>query len=162
MGEQPKPNSLLHDLRPPRRSTSSKTVSRGNNMNQESIKKVLDNHKLWLDGRTKGVQADLRRADLRSANLTQANLTQANLAQADLRGADLRGADLDFACFPLWCGGLNFKVDEKIARQLLYHLLSIAQTSELLPELFTPEIVAEANKFHRVGEVPEIKLEETK
>jgi hypothetical protein len=104
--------------------------------------------------------ADLRGACFRGADLRGIILQRADIRLVDFRLADLREANLDFSCLPLWCGGLDFKVDEKIARQMLYHLLNIAQTSNLLTELFTPEIVAEANKFHKVGEVPEIKLKE--
>ena len=39
--------------------------------------------------------------------------------------ADLRGANLDFSCWPLWCGSKGVKVDAKIARQLMLHVLSI-------------------------------------
>ena len=48
-------------------------------------------------------------------------LYKANLREADLRGADLRGADLDFTSWPLWCGGTNAKLDDRIACQLAYH-----------------------------------------
>ena len=82
------------------------------------LKKILDEHLLWLNGeggsRANLSNADLfganlrcanlsnanlrnanlRDADLRCANLSNANLFGANLRDADLRGADLRGADL--------------------------------------------------------------------
>ena len=72
------------------------------------LKKILDEHLLWLNGEG-GSRADLRDADLRCANLSNAdlrgadlfgaNLRCANLSNADLRcanlsNADLRGADL--------------------------------------------------------------------
>ena len=65
------------------------------------LKKILDEHLLWLNGEG-GSRADLRDADLRGANLSCANLrgadlSFANLRDADLRDADLRGADLSFA-----------------------------------------------------------------
>jgi uncharacterized protein YjbI with pentapeptide repeats len=93
--------------------------------------------------------ANLRGADLRSANLFDADMRDANLRYADLRGADLRYADLryadlrsanlfdadiDFSCLPLWCGGLNFKIDERQAKQLVYHVLNLMQYSNLKPE----------------------------
>jgi uncharacterized protein YjbI with pentapeptide repeats len=76
----------------------------------------------------------------------------ADLRDADLRNADLRGADLDFSCFPLWCGGLNIKIDRHIAAQLAYHFCAqtcddgdyIAVRNAILPF---------ANSFHRVDEV---------
>jgi len=93
----------------------------------------------------------LRGADLRGANLRGANLYGADLRGADLRGADLRGADLDFASWPLWCGSLHARVDARIARQLLYHALAVWPGG--IPEEFAAS-VAEANRFHRVGDVP--------
>ena len=77
-------------------------------MSSEEIKKILDDHKCWLEDqggkRADLIGADLRDADLiganlrdanlRGASLRGANLRDANLRDADLRGADLRGADL--------------------------------------------------------------------
>ena len=67
------------------------------------LKKILDEHLLWLNG-TGGSRANLRDADLsgadlrganlRNADLFGANLRGANLCDADLRCADLRNADL--------------------------------------------------------------------
>ena len=75
----------------------------------------------------------------------------ANLRGADLQHADLRGADLDYACWPLWCGSLTITIDNKIANQLLYHVISVIGTNK-----FTPDQIADANKFHHVvsGECP--------
>ena len=81
-----------------------------------------------------------------------ADLRWADLRWANLRGADLRGADLDFSCWPLWCGSLDVKLNKKQKRQLLYHLLAVA------PEYRTQELIDEANKFHRVGEVPKLSI----
>ena len=59
------------------------------------IKKILEQHKIWLSsGGKEGNKADLRGADLRDANLGSADLSNANLRGADLSNADLRGADL--------------------------------------------------------------------
>jgi len=95
--------------------------------------------------------ADLQHADLRGANLRGADLRGANLRGADLQHADLRGADLDYACWPLWCGSLTITIDNKIANQLLYHVISVIGTNK-----FTPDQIADANKFHHVvsGECP--------
>ena len=57
------------------------------------IKKILDDHKLWLDGKG-GERADLREANLYGANLSRANLYGADLREANLYGADLREANL--------------------------------------------------------------------
>ena len=69
-------------------------------MTRKEIKKVLDQHLLWI--RTDGEEgkranltgADLSGADLSGANLTRANLTGADLTRANLSGADLSGANL--------------------------------------------------------------------
>jgi len=68
--------------------------------------------------------ANLSFANLSSANLSSANLSSADLSYADLRFANLRFANLDYSAFPLSCGGLNVKIDKKIAIQLLYHALA--------------------------------------
>ena len=91
-------------------------------MEQEKLDKILEQHKLWLE-------SDGEKGE--RANLIRANLTDANLIRANLTGANLRGADLDFSCLPLWCGGLNFKIDEKTAKQIAYHLINLMQYSEL-------------------------------
>ena len=119
--------------------------------------------------------ANLRGADLRDANLRAANLFGANLRDADLRGADLRdanlrganlyGANLDLSCLPLWCGGLDVQIDDRLARQLLYHLLrnvaySNNTSEELKSLLLTPELLNAANQFHRVDECGKIVVPE--
>ena len=117
-------------------------------MTKEELYKVLESHKKWLDGDCGGKRADLlganlrgadlrgadliyanlRGADLRGANLIYANLIYANLRGAnflgaDLRGADLRGANIDYSAFPLWCGGLDVNIADRISIPLLYHLV---------------------------------------
>ena len=127
-------------------------------------------------------EADLRGANLREADLRETTLGWANLRKADLRGADLRGANLgganlrgtnlggarlseanlDFSVFPLWCGALSVQADERIVRQLIYHTLRLAQNAKmdcaLKAALFTKELIAQANLFHRVesGDVERI------
>lgn len=106
-----------------------------------NIKKVLSNHKLWLETCGKeGMRADLHGADLhgaglRGADLHGADLRWADLSGADLRGADLRGADLrwanlqwaniDYACWPLCCGTHQVRVDARIAAQLAAHFCAL-------------------------------------
>ena len=153
-------------------------------MKKNELDKILELHAKWLNEQDGGVEADLRGADLREADLRRADLSRtdlrwadlrmADLRRADLRGADLReadlsrtdlrladlreadlsGADIDFSCWPLWCGSLDVKLDNRQKRQLLYHVLAVC------PEYRTKELVAEANKFHRVGEVPELTINE--
>ncbi|MFR4199932.1 MAG: pentapeptide repeat-containing protein [Flavonifractor plautii] len=57
------------------------------------LKKILDEHLLWLNGEG-GSCANLFGANLRGANLSDADLRCANLFGANLRGANLSDADL--------------------------------------------------------------------
>lgn len=65
-------------------------------MEKEKLDKILENHKLWLNGEG-GECANLRGADLRYANLYNIDLRGANLNSADLNSADLRCANLNSA-----------------------------------------------------------------
>ena len=146
-------------------------------MNAKDLAETLKLHKKWLGGEKEGIRANLRGANLSGANLRRAdlsvaelsganlsgaNLRGANLRRADLRGADLRGADLreadiDYAVWPLWCKALNAQIDDRIARQLLYHTLaaidnSIYVSNGLKKTLLTEINVCAANGFHRVNE----------
>ena len=104
-------------------------------MDNKELQEILRLHKLWLAGSLDGKCADLR--------------------YTDLLDADLQDADLDYSCWPLWCGSLDAHIDDRIARQLLYHLIRPCLVSPDVSEdfkraLFTPELIAEANAFHRV------------
>ena len=150
-------------------------------MSKEEIKEILKLHKEWLQDVTKGKCADLRGAklqyvdlrsanlryaDLRGADLQYANLQYADLRDTDLRGADLqyadlRGADLDFSCLPLWCSGLDFKIDEKIAKQIAYHLVNLMQYSELnTKKIFKKEMYKWLSDSHLVTNHNQKVLEE--
>ena len=144
-------------------------------MTKEELDKVLESHKKWLHGNCCGKRADLCGADLSGANLYGADLYGADLCGADLYGADLSGAslkdadlcdaDIDFSVWPLWCGGLDVHIDDRIAVQLLYHLvrnvLFSRNTSEELKSLLSQkEIVKVANQFHRVDECGRIEVTE--
>ncbi len=149
-------------------------------MTKEELNQILDKHQKWLNDESGGEHADLTNADLRGANLINANLSDADLRHADLsdadlrhadlrgadlRHADLRGANLDLSVFPLWCGGLDVHIDDRLAAQLLYHLLRNVQysknTSEGLKKvLCTPELIELANHFHRVDECGRIRMPE--
>ena len=95
--------------------------------------------------------ANLRGVDLRGADLSRADLSEADLSGANLRGADLSEADLDFSCLPLWCGGLQLKVDKRLACQLAYHLCSMqCDDAEYLK--MRNSILGFANQFHRADE----------
>lgn len=136
-------------------------------MEANQLKAILEKHEKWLNDEEDGERANLRSANLRDANLNHANLSGADLRGADLRGADLndadlRGADLDYSCWPLWCGSLNAKGNERLVIQLLYHTMRLAQNSvisdELRGALFSEELIQQVNdKFHRIEECGEIK-----
>lgn len=136
------------------------------------IAKTLELHEKWLNNDDNGERADLRRANLRGADLCGANLSSADLCSADLssanlrganlRGADLDGANLDYSCFPLWCGSLGVHIDDRLAIQLLFHLLYNVEYSKNITDdvkkiLLTDDLINLANKFHRVDETGEIK-----
>ena len=129
-------------------------------MDQKEIDRILELHKTWLNGGENGKCANLRDADL-----SDANLYGANLRGADLRGADLRGADLDFSCWPLWCGSLHVKIDDRIAHQLIYHvcsaIISSPEVSDSIKNIMLLQpVLGLANKFHRVYECGILKKEE--
>ena len=90
----------------------------------EELREILNQHKLWLENSNKG-----ERANLSYANLSYANLSYADLSGADLSGANLSRADLDFSQLNLSCKGLNFKIDENLAKQIAYHLINLMQYS---------------------------------
>lgn len=120
-------------------------------MNQDELNEILKLHELWLENDPSGVMANLDGANLEEANLWGANLTWANLKLANLawanlvrtnlRGANLRGANLvganlvganlDFSVINLSCKGLNFTIDDRIAKQLIYHVINLMQHSDL-------------------------------
>ena len=96
---------------------------------------------------------NLSRANLSRANLSRANLSRANLSWVNLSGTNLSGANLDFSQWPLWCGSLNARIDERLARQLVYHALAVSE------KWFKPtkKQLEWVNKFHRIPEVPKLK-----
>ena len=99
---------------------------------KDEIEMICHRHAAWLRGEQEGERANLQDADLRGANLLGADLLgadlrRADLQDADLRGAnlqdaDLRGADLAFCVWPLWCGSICAKADDRLFAQLLFHL----------------------------------------
>ena len=159
----------------------------GCEMEREELRKVLDLHEKWVRKKREGVRANLRDADLQGADLRDANLQGANLRDADLQGAnlrdanlrdadlrradlrgaylrdaDLRRADIDYSAWPLWCGSREAYIDDRIAIQLLYHLLRPVQASpyvsqEVKERLLTDDLIDLANRFHRAEECGEIE-----
>jgi len=95
-------------------------------MEQKKLNTILAEHKKWLEDNDTGKSANLSGKDLRHADLRDVDLKD-----VDLEGTNLKGAKLDFSCLPLWCGGLDFKIDEKQAKQLMYHVINLMQHSEI-------------------------------
>jgi uncharacterized protein YjbI with pentapeptide repeats len=103
----------------------------------EELQEILRKHQLWLDGEDGGERANLERANL-------------------------EGAYLDYSCLPLWCGSLNAHFDDRQLRQIAYHLVkaglqSTNASKETKAEL--AKLIDFANRFHRVKECGEIKLD---
>jgi hypothetical protein len=146
-------------------------------MTKEELTAILEKHVKRLNGENGGAWAnlsladlsgadlsgaDLSRADLSGADLTGANILRADLSRADLTGANisganlsganLTGANLDYSCFPLWCGGSNFKTDMKLIRQILAHLSTLKCEDEAWPAL-RAAILPEALKSHRADDL---------
>jgi len=116
-------------------------IWRKNKMEQSKLNKILELHRKWLNNEKDGKKADLRDTDLRDANL--------------------RGAYLDFSTLPLWCGGLNFTIDERLAKQLVYHVVNLMQTSNLdVNKIFKKQVYKWLEDSHVVIEHGLPKLEE--
>lgn len=141
-------------------------------MEEKEVKEVLDSHKKWMRGELGEIFANFQNADLRDKDLQGEDLRGANFQDADLRGAhlrganlqdaDLRGANIDYSAWPLWCGSLDAYIDDRIAIQLLYHLLRPVQASpyvsrEVKERLLTDDLIDLANRFHRAEECGEIE-----
>lgn len=110
-------------------------------MTTDKLNEILQKHKLWLNNEAGGERADL----------SGANLSRANLRRADLSRANLSGASLDYACWPLWCGGLHVKTDRRIMAQLAYHFC--AQDCDDPDYIRARNAILDfANSFHRVDE----------
>lgn len=160
------------------------------NFTTEELEEILRKHRLWLKNETGGERADLRRADLREvdlsgvnlsmadlreanlrradlreANLSEANLSGANLSGADLSGANLSGANLngatlDFSALPLWCGSLSAQFDDRLLKQIAYHLVKAGLSSSNASDETKTELrklIDFANGFHRVKECGRIE-----
>ena len=110
-------------------------------MKASELKTILENHSLWLSG--KGSDwADLRDADLGGANL----------CYTDLGGANLRDANLDYSCFPLWCGGVDWEVDDKLPRMLAAFICSMKCDDKEIKEM-QDMLLPYAKKSHRAREI---------
>jgi hypothetical protein len=85
-----------------------------------------------------------------NADLVDADLVGANLRGADLRYADLRGADLDYSVINLRCSGTNFKVCERLAKQIMLHALELS--IDHFPGGLTKEQITWLMSGHRADE----------
>lgn len=97
-------------------------------MNEKKIKAILELHNQWISNSEKG-------------------------EHANLRDADLRDADLDFSVFPLWCGSFKMVVDDRLVRQLVYHLLKLNYqgNSKDIKKMFNLKTLKSvANKSHLI------------
>jgi hypothetical protein len=91
----------------------------------EELKKILGDRGLWIKGN--------------------------GGERANLHEADLHGATLDFSSIPLSCGGLNWKIDRRIAVQIAYHFCSMeCDDSDFLK--LRNGMLNFVNQFHRVDE----------
>ena len=77
------------------------------------------------------IGAEMTGANMTRANMIGVNLTEADMTRANMTGTNMAGANIDFSALPLWCGGLDFKIDERQAKQLMYHVVNLMQHSEL-------------------------------
>jgi uncharacterized protein YjbI with pentapeptide repeats len=143
-------------------------------MNKNELDLILEQHRLWLNndgGKRANLSganlsyanlsyANLSGANLSDANLSGANLSGANLSYAILSGADLSGANLDFSQLNLSCRGLNFRIDERIAKQLVYHVVNLMQYSDLdTSKIFKKEVYKWLKDSHLVTKhnLPELE-----
>jgi len=69
-----------------------------------NIKKMLEDHRKWIENNPEGIRANLSEANLWEANLSGANLSEANLSRANLWEANLSEANLNRA--NLWGANL--------------------------------------------------------
>ena len=128
-------------------------------LTQSEIREKLQKHNRWFNGEDGGEKADLRYSDLSYSDLIGSDLRDSDLRDSDLSGSNLRDSDLsdsdlDFSCWPLWCGGLNVKIDDRLAIQLLFHTVQNALRSPYVSDdikrvLGNKEVVDIANRFHR-------------
>jgi len=100
--------------------------------------------------------ADLSYCRFFNAQLKNVSFCNANLLGAGFIGASFENCNLDFSTFPLFCGGLDWKVDARIVRQQAYHLCSMKCDDPEFAEV-RKNLLSFANKFHRVVEHKDCK-----
>ena len=67
------------------------------NINEKSLKEILNLHEKWLNREDGGEKANLSNADLSNANLKNSDLRYADLSNTNLSDANLEDADLRYA-----------------------------------------------------------------
>ena len=102
-------------------------------MDKEKLNEIIKKHKKWLNCENGGVRADLSHSDLSHSDLSHIDLSHSDMSHSDLSHSNLRSCNLshsnlshsniDYSCWPLWCMSLDACIDDRIARQLLYHLM---------------------------------------
>jgi hypothetical protein len=95
-------------------------------MNREKLKKILEEHAIWLKDSTRG------------------------------KKADLRGANLDFSCFSLSCKSFFIKDDGRLAKQLLSHIARLDVKDKKLSKwikTIPKEYVNDICERHNIEEV---------
>lgn len=90
-------------------------------MTTEQLNEILEKHEKWLNNASDGARA--------------------NLCEANLRGAKLFRSIL-----PLWCGGLNIKMDRLQMAQLAYHFCSM-QCDDIEVQSLQQSLYKFANEF---------------
>lgn len=121
----------------------------------DELKKILADHKLWLNDRSKGRRADLRSVDLsfvdlRSVDLRSADLRFADLNFADLSSADLRSADLRFANLSsadLRSTRIHYQICPQIGSFLAFKKVRLIDANYKSTAVITIEIPAESKRL---------------
>jgi hypothetical protein len=142
-------------------------------MNTQEVKDMLEKHNKFIENGEVGLfdlsysdlsYSDLRHSDLHDSDLSYSDLHDSDLRHSDLRHSDLRGSNLsdsnlsganwDFSCFPLWCGGSQFKCDMRLVRQLFAHIttLEVVDADDGMRAALAA-ILPEAKKSHRAGDL---------
>jgi len=95
--------------------------------------------------------SDFSGADLKNSIFRNSRLTGVNFINVKLNGTRLYNNDIDFSCFPLFCGSLDIKCDEKLFQQLAYHLCRLIVDNDEIKQC-QKALIDVANKFHRAIE----------
>lgn len=67
-------------------------------------------------------KCDFRKADLTCAKMKDCEFFDCTMNRARFGNTDALNTIFDLSSFPLWCGTLHIKTDDRLPAQLLYHL----------------------------------------